>query len=116
MAGFDGTGELGYSEDGDVEVAGEDFESAANLRNLLLAVLRAVTLPNHELQVVDDDERERHLTGDVQLAGETPDLGPNLHQRDACRIVDPDRGPADLSHSLTSFGQSSALTLPLLKA
>src|SRR5215212_6207796 len=77
----------------------EYFESAADLGDLLLAVLRAVALPNHELQVIDDYERERQFTGDVELAGETPDLGPDLHQRDASCVVDPDRGPADFSHS-----------------
>src|SRR5829696_1765805 len=100
MAGFYGAAQLRYGEDRNVEVAREDFESAADLRDLLLAVLRAVAgfATDHELQIVDDDERERHLAGDVELAGETPDLGPNLHQRDAGRVVDPDRGPADLSH------------------
>ena len=34
MAGFDGAGELRYCEYGDVEVAGEDFESAADLGDL----------------------------------------------------------------------------------
>ena len=45
MAGFDGAGELGYGEHRDVEVAGEDFEAAADLGYLLLAVLLAIALP-----------------------------------------------------------------------
>src|SRR5829696_8402426 len=99
MAGFYSARELGDGEDGDVEVAGEDFESAADIGDLLLAVFRTVALPDHELQVVDDYERERHLAGDVELAGETHDLGPDLHERYACGVVDPDRGPADLRNS-----------------
>src|SRR5215208_1604841 len=99
MAGFYGAAQLRYGENGNIEVARENFESAADLGDLLLAVLRAVALPNHELQVIDDYERERQFTSDVELAGETPDLGPDLHQRDASCVVDPDRGPADFSHS-----------------
>ena len=45
MAGFYGARELGYSEHGDVEVAGEDLEAAADLGYLLLAVLLAVPCP-----------------------------------------------------------------------
>src|SRR5918998_5968812 len=42
VAGLDGAGELRYREDGDVEVAGEYLEAAADLRDLLLAVLLTV--------------------------------------------------------------------------
>jgi hypothetical protein len=44
---------------GHVEVAGEDLEAAADLGYLLLAVVVAAALPDHELQVVHHDQRER---------------------------------------------------------
>ena len=71
MAGLDGARELGDGEHRDIEIAGQYFQTAGDLGHLLLAVLRTVAsfATDHELQVVHDDERERHLAGDVELAG-----------------------------------------------
>src|SRR5688500_12318258 len=73
-AGLDGTRGLRYREDRDVEVSSQDCEAAADLRDLLLAILLTVALPDHELQVIHDDERERRLVGALELAGEAADL------------------------------------------
>src|SRR5215216_7303151 len=52
VALLDGATELRYRQHWHVEVAGEDFEAAADLGYLLLAVLGAAALPDHELQII----------------------------------------------------------------
>src|SRR5918912_3896539 len=60
-------------------------------------------LPDHELQIVHDNERERSLTSGVQAAGQPPDFGPHLHEGNSGGVVDPDgraRHLRDPAHQL----------------
>jgi hypothetical protein len=56
VACFDGARELGDGEHRDIEVAGQNFQTAGDLGHLLLAVLLAISgfATDHELQVIDD--------------------------------------------------------------
>ncbi len=58
---LDGARELGDGEDRYIQITSQHFKTAADLGYLLLPVVRAVALPDHELQVVHNDERERRL-------------------------------------------------------
>src|SRR6266571_2293109 len=73
---------------GHVQLLGEPLQGAGDVGDLLLAVLD-VARPRHELQVVDDDER------DVVLGLEAPRLGPHRERRERRGVVDPDRRGAE---------------------
>ena len=85
-ARFDGARELGEREDGDIEFAGELFESAGYFGNFLDAVVAASSAaPFHELEVVDNDEPE------LMFRLEAARHGAHFHNIDRAGVVDKDR-------------------------
>ena len=82
------TVELGERDDGDLDLLGEEFECAGELRDLLLAGLDLLSR-GHQLQVVDDDELEAHLLFEAAA------LRPNLDERHVRAVVDVERGVVD---------------------
>src|SRR5262245_59120124 len=77
-----GARELGEGDHGHVELLGQRLEGAGNLRDLLLAVLRAAT--PHELEVVDHD----HVEAVLRLPA--PRLRPCLEHGERGGVVDED--------------------------
>ncbi len=88
--------ELRQREHRHVELAGQGFQAAADLRDLLDAVLVAAAAPAalHELQIVDDHQRK------AVLHHQAARLAAHLHQRDGGRIVDVDVGLGETAHRI----------------
>ncbi len=91
-------------EDRDVEFACERLEAAADVRDLLLAILGAAGVPRsrHELQVVDDDQAE------FVLGHEAARARPELHHGEVGIVVDED---ASLGHLSGRVGESLEVTI-----
>src|SRR5680860_1417354 len=83
--------QLRDSDDGDLELLGQELEGTGELGDLLLPALDAFARA-HQLQVVDDHQTK------VVLLLEATALGPDLHERHVRRIINEQRGIRDLGH------------------
>ena len=66
-AGLEVSAELAEGDDRHLELAGEDLQATADLADLELAVL-GVRPAAHQLQVVDDDQRQARRSGPSSAA------------------------------------------------
>ena len=101
--------QLRERDDGTVELAGEDLQATRDLRHLDLAVLHATRgARRHQLDVVDEHEREITVTG-----AHTPGLGAHLHDRAVRVVVDEQLRVAEPTDRVRDPRPVSSRSLPV---